>query len=255
MNNMWKQDGSVHMQAQSAVVDAGLRSYMLSVYNYMASGLALTGIIALMAVQSEALMSVFYQLQPNPVAGGMPYIVGMKPMGWVVALSPLAVVLLLGFKIQSMSFQAAQMAFWGFSALMGLSMANLFLIYTGTSIARVFFITAITFGAMSLYGYTTKRDLTGFGSFLFMGLIGIIIASLVNIFLASTALHFVISVVGVLVFVGLTAYDTQRIKATYYAVSGSGETVAKTAIMGALNLYLDFINLFIMLLRFFGERR
>ena len=252
--DMWKHGNVAPARAQSAEVDAGLRSHMLSVYNYMASGLFLTGIVALMGVQSEALMSLFYQIVPA-ADGGLPMIAGMKPLGYVVAFAPLAAVLFLGFKIQSMSFKAAQMAFWGFAALMGLSMSNIFLAYTGTSIARVFFITAITFGAMSLYGYTTKRDLSGMGSFLIMGVIGIIIASVVNMFLQSSMLHFITSAIGVLLFVGLTAYDTQRIKNTYYALAQTGEFMGKAAVMGALSLYLDFINLFIMLLQFFGERR
>lgn len=246
--NMWKQGNYVPAQAESATVDAGLRSYMLSVYNYMASGLAVTGIVALLAFQSEALMSIFYQIE----AGRL---VGMKPMGYVIAFAPLAMVLFLGFKMQSLSFQGAQMAFWAFAALMGLSLSNIFLAYTGVSIARTFFIAAITFGAMSLYGYTTKRDLSGMGSFLMMGVIGIIIASVVNMFLQSSMLHFAVSIIGVLLFVGLTAYDTQRIKANYYALAHSSEFMGKSAIMGALSLYLDFINLFIMLLQFFGERR
>jgi hypothetical protein len=250
---MWKGNTS-YAQTQAAEYDEGLRSYMLGVYNYMASGLALTGIVALMVVQSTALMSLFYELQPA-ADGGLPYITGMKPLGWVAAFAPLAMVFLLGFKIQSMSFKGAQMAFWGFAALMGVSMADIFLMFTGTSIARVFFIAASMFGAMSLYGYTTKKDLTSWGSFLMMGVIGLIIGFVVNIFLQSTVMHFVMSGVGVILFLGLTAYDTQRIKATYYAVAGHAEAAGKAAIMGALSLYLDFINLFIMLLQFFGERR
>lgn len=247
MNNMWKQQAAYNT-SQAATYDEGLRKYMLGVYNYMASGLALTGVLALVVAQSPAVLELFYNIQ-----GG--HLVGMKPLGWVLAFAPLAFVFFLSFKIQSMSFKAAQLTFWGFAALMGVSMADIFLMFTGTSIARVFFITAGVFGAMSLYGYTTKRDLTGLGSFLFMGLIGIIIASIVNIFLQSSMMHFIISIVGVGVFVGLTAYDTQRIKATYYAVAGNAEMAGKAAIMGALSLYLDFINLFIMLLQFFGDRR
>lgn len=233
---------------QATTVDAGLRNYMLRIYNYMASGLALTGIVALLTVNTPALMNAFYQMQDG-------YLVGMKPLGWLVAFSPLVAVLIMSFGINRLSAQQAQLMFWGFATLMGLSMANLFLIYTGASIARVFFITAGMFGMMSLYGYTTKKDLSGWGSFLFMGLIGIIIASIVNIFLASSALHFAISVIGVLIFTGLTAYDTQRLKTMYYQLAGHGEALAKVSIMGALNLYLDFINLFIMLLRLMGDRR
>jgi hypothetical protein len=218
-------------------IDAGLRQYMLSVYNYMASGLALTGIVAYTAVATG-----IYQR----IAG--------TPLIWLVMLAPLAAVLFLSFRIDRISFGAAQAVFWGYAATMGLSLAGILLVYTGTSVARVFFISAATFAAMSLYGYTTNRDLSRFGSFLFMGLIGIVLAGLVNIFLASSALQFVISMIGVLVFTGLTAYDTQRIKQVYYAGYG-GADLATTALMGALTLYLDFINLFVMLLQFGGERR
>ncbi len=220
-----------------AVIDEGLRSYMLRVYNYMASGLALTGVVAYIVANTPFLF--------NAIFG--------TPLMWVVMLAPLGMVLFLGAKIRTMSVGAAQTSFWVFAVLMGMSLATIFVVYTGTSIARVFFITASVFGAMSLYGYTTKRDLTGWRSFLFMGLIGIIIASIVNIFLASSALMFAISVIGVLVFVGLTAYDTQNIK-NMYAESDSSAVSSKKAIMGALRLYLDFINLFIMLLHLFGNR-
>ncbi len=220
-----------------AVTDEGLRSYMLGVYNYMASGLALTGIVAFIVANTEFLM--------NAIFG--------TPLLWVVMLAPLGVVFFMSARIQSMSAGAAQATFWVFAVLMGMSLASIFIVYTGASIARVFFITASVFGAMSIYGYTTKRDLTGLGSFMFMGLIGIIIASIVNWFLASSALDFAISVIGVLVFVGLTAYDTQNIKSMYVASDGTA-VVTKKAIMGALRLYLDFINLFLMLLRLFGNR-
>jgi len=176
------------------------------------------------------------------------------PLMWVLVFAPVALVFLLSFGIQRMSVPAAQATFWGYSALMGLSLASIFVVYTSESIARVFFISAATFAAMSLYGYTTKRDLTGFGSFLFMGLIGIVIASIVNIFLNSSGLGFAISILGVLIFVGLTAYDTQKIKEMYY-VGDDGTVAGRKAIMGALALYLDFINLFLMLLRLFGDRR
>jgi FtsH-binding integral membrane protein len=219
-------------------IDEGLRGYMLSVYNYMGLGLALTGLVAFFVASSPAI----YQ----PIFG--------TPLKWVVMLAPLGFVFFLSAKIQTMSVSAAQITFWLFAAVMGLSLASIFLVFTGASIARVFFITAGTFGAMSLYGYTTKRDLTAWGSFLFMGLIGVIIASLVNIFVASSALQFAISVIGVIVFVGLTAYDTQQIKAMYYELDAS-DVMAKKTIMGALRLYLDFINLFIMLLQLFGQSR
>jgi FtsH-binding integral membrane protein len=219
-------------------VDEGLRSYMLSVYNYMGLGLAITGLVAFLVASTPALY--------EPIFG--------TPLKWVVMLAPLGFVLFLSAKIRTMSVGTAQLTFWLFAAVMGLSLASIFLVFTGASIARVFFITAGTFGAMSLYGYTTKRDLMAWGSFLFMGLIGIIIASLVNIFIASSALQFAISEIGVLVFVGLTAYDTQRIKQMYYELD-SADVMARKAIMGALSLYLDFINLFVMLLQLFGTAR
>jgi FtsH-binding integral membrane protein len=218
-------------------VDVGLRQYMLKIYNYMASGLALTGIVAYTAAASGFYASIAH-----------------TPLFWVILLAPLGIVFWLSMGISRMNAGTAQALFWVYSALMGLSLAGIFLVYTGASIARVFFITGGTFAAMSLYGYTTKRDLTQFGSFLIMGLIGIIIASLVNMFIASSALQFAISVIGVLVFVGLTAWDTQRIKEMYVA-SDDGQTAGKKAVMGALQLYLDFINLFVMLLQLFGQRR
>lgn len=219
-------------------IDQGLRAYMLKVYNYMASGLALTGIIAMLTASSQTMLQAIYG----------------TPLQWVVFLAPLAFVLIMSFGMNKLSPAALQALFWSFAGVMGLSLASIFVVYTGASIARVFFITAGTFAAMSLWGYTTKRDLSGFGSFLMMGLIGMLIAMVVNIFLQSSALHFIISGVGVLVFTGLTAYDTQRIK-SIYAESDGAATMSKKAIMGALTLYLDFINLFIMLMQFLGERR
>ena len=221
-----------------AKVDQGLRSYMLRVYNYMATGLGLTGLTAYFVAITPSLFNAIYG----------------TPFYWIVALAPLGFVFYLSARLHKISFAKAQTVFWIFSGVMGLSMAYIFIAFTGASIARVFFITAGTFAGMSLYGYTTKKDLTGWGSFLFMGLIGIIIAMIVNIFLQSGMLSFIISCVGVLVFVGLTAYDTQRIKEMYYA-SDHPEISGKKAIMGALKLYLDFINLFIMLLHLFGQRR
>ena len=218
-------------------VDFGLRQYMLRVYNFMAAGLGLTGLVAYAAVATG-----FYQ----QIAG--------TPLIWLVMLAPIGVVLLLSFRIEHMSVASAQAAFWGYAALMGLSLAGVLLVYTGVSVARVFFIAAATFAAMSLYGYTTRRDLSQFGSFLWMGLIGIVLASLVNIFIASSALQFAISVIGVFVFTGLTAWDTQRIKEIYLA-SDAGDVLAKKALMGALALYLDFINLFVLLLQLTGQRR
>lgn len=236
-------------QSRAAAYDLGLRAYMLKIYNYMASALALTGIVALGASQSAAFVNALY----NVNAAGQ--VVGMSGFGWLVAIAPIGLVLWLGLGINRLSTTAAQGIFWAYSALVGLSLTSIFLVYTGESIARAFFITAGTFGAMSIYGYTTKRDLSGFGSFLIMGLIGIIIASLVNLFFQSSAVSFAISVIALFVFIGLTAYDTQKLKAMYYQVAGNSEAMAKTAIMGALNLYLDFINIFIHLLQFIGDRR
>jgi uncharacterized protein len=218
-------------------IDAGLRDHMQRVYGYMAGGLALTGLVAYAAAASG-----FYQS------------IAETGLIWIVMLAPLAFVLVLSFGIQRMSAGTAMLLFWIYAAVMGLSLGSIFLVYTGTSIARVFFITAATYGAMSLYGYTTRSDLSGFGSFLLMGLIGIVIASLVNIFIGSSALQLAISIIGVIVFVGLTAYDTQRIKEMYLE-SDTAEIAGKKAVLGALALYLDFINLFMMLLQLFGQRR
>ncbi len=239
-----------------AAIDEGLRSYMLKVYNYMGIGLVVTGLVAWFAsaaaVTTDPAQAVG-ALENGQLVTQWGALLYGSPLMWVVALSPLAIVLVLSFGINRLSVPAAQAIFWGFSALMGLSLSSIFLVYTDASIAKVFFITAATFGAMSLYGYTTKRDLTSIGNFLIMGLIGLIIASIVNIFMQSSMLEFAISVIGVLIFVGLTAYDTQKIKESYSASFGA-EVLAKGAIMGALNLYLDFINLFMMLLRLFGNR-
>lgn len=227
-----------------AEIDQGLRSYMLGVYNYMASGLAVTGAVAagtyMMAVKDGQLTPFGQTLFQSPLM-------------WVFVLAPVALVFFLSFRIHAMKAATAQITFWIYAALNGVAFSTLGLVYSGSSITRVFFISAATFGALSLWGYTTKRDLTGWGSFLFMGLIGIIIASLVNLFWPNGALQFVISVAGVLVFAGLTAYDTQKIKEMYLEAD-DGETMSKKIIMGALNLYLDFINLFLMLLRLFGNR-
>ncbi|HJU19413.1 MAG TPA: Bax inhibitor-1/YccA family protein [Stellaceae bacterium] len=228
---------TVRSAATEAGIDVGLREYMLRVYNYMASGLALTGIVAYVAAYSG-----FYAR------------IAHTPLIWLVILAPLGLVMLMSFGLQRMRASTLQGVFWLYSGLMGLSLASIFLVFTGASIARVFFITAGTFAAMSLYGYTTRRDLSQFGSFLFMGLIGIIIAALVNMFIASSMLQFVISVAGVIVFTGLTAYDTQSIKEMYYEADGY-EIASKKAVMGALRLYLDFINLFIMLMQLVGVRR
>jgi len=229
----------------TAAVDEGLRSYMLGVYNYMAAGVALTGIAAYLTWSFAVADG---QLTPF---GQMLY---TSPLKWVVMLAPLGFIFFLSFRAERMSVSAAQLTFWLFAAVMGVSLSSIFLVFTGQSITQIFFVTAATFGALSLWGYTTKRDISGWGSFLFMGLVGIILASLVNLFLQSSGLQFAVSVIGVLVFAGLTAYDTQRIKDGYFAVAGSAELAAKSAIMGALSLYLDFINMFMMLLNLFGQR-
>lgn len=227
-----------HSRGGAAQIDVGLRSYMQSVFNFMAMGLGLTGLVAFAVAQSPELVHALY----------------MTPLKWVVLLAPLGLVFYLSFSIQRVSQATAQLLFWVYSGLMGLSLGSIFLLYTSQSITRVFFITASMFLAMSLYGYTTKKDLTSMGSFMIMGLIGIVIAGLVNIFLQSSAMQFAISILSVIIFTGLTAYDVQRIKDMYY-VSAAGEALGKVAIMGALTLYLDFINLFMALLRLFGDRR
>ena len=246
-----KQTSTTRSSASEAIIDEGLRAYMLKVYNYMGSGVLLTGVIALMFFKMAVVTSDGGEIIGLTNFGNSIYNSGLK---WVIMLAPLAVVFYMSFGIAKMSAAKAQTTFWVFAALMGASLSSIFLMYTGASITRVFFITAGTFGAMSIYGYTTKKDLTKLGSFLMMGLFGIIIASVVNIFMKSTMMYFVISILGVLIFVGLTAYDTQKIKNMYLA-SDSGELMGKKAVMGALTLYLDFINLFIMLLRLFGQRR
>ena len=218
-------------------IDQGLRRYMLKVYNYMTSGLALTGVVAYLVAHTGLFAAIYG-----------------SGLGMIVMLAPLGIVFFMGFKIEKMKSSTAQALFWTFSLLMGISLSYIFIVYTDTSIMRVFFITAAMFGAMSLYGYTTKRSLARWGSFLFMGLIGVVVAMVVNIFLQSSMMHFVISVIGVIVFTGLTAYDTQRIKAVYVASDGQS-VMTKKAVMGALSLYLNFINLFVMLLHLFGGQR
>lgn len=220
-----------------AVFDEGLRQHMLRVYNYMGLGLVVTGLVAFIVSSTPALYVPIFS----------------SPLKYVVMLAPLAFVLLFSFKMQTMSASSAQAMFWAFCAVMGLSLASVFLVFTGTSIARTFFIAATMFGATSLYGYTTRRDLTQFSSFLIMGLIGVVIASIVNIFLGSTALQFAISVIGIAVFIGLTAWDTQTIK-EQYAENFDAESRQKLAVFGAFSLYLNFINIFQLLLNFTGER-
>ena len=241
-------------RTDQVAIDAGLRAYMIRVYNYMASGVALTGVVAWLTYQAAGGDAI-------QVSGGQ--ITGLTSFGQAVFSGPLTIVLLLGtlglvffmsYRINRLSVGSALSLFFIYAGLLGLALASVFLLYTGASITRVFFISAATFGATSLYGYTTQRDLTGVGSFMFMGLIGIIIASLVNIFLHSSGLDWVISVLGVLIFTGLTAYDTQNIKEMYSPMD-DGTVAGRKAVMGALRLYLDFINLFLYLLRFMGDRR
>jgi uncharacterized protein len=220
-----------------ASIDQGLRAHMISVYNYMAMGLAVTGLVAYLTYATPALFSLIYG----------------TPLAFVVMLAPLGIVWFVFGRMDRLSAASAQAWFWGFSAIMGLSLAYIFQVYVASDIVRVFFITSATFGALSLYGYTTSRSLSAWGSFLFIGLIGIIIASVVNFFMQSSALEFAISVIGVVIFAGLTAYDTQKIKEMYLEADDS-ETMGKKAIMGALSLYLDFLNLFLMLLRLLGNR-
>jgi FtsH-binding integral membrane protein len=239
---------------RAAVIDAGLRAYMIRVYNYMAMGVALTGVVAwftYIAIGGDSIV----------VAGNA--IRGLTPLGqtlfqsgfyWVLLFAPVALVFFLSFRIQHLAPSTAQALFFIYAALVGLSLTPFLILYTHTSIARVFFISAASFGALSLYGYTTERDLSPIGSFLFMGLFGLILASLVSVFFPSPGLTFIISVIGVLIFAGLTAYDTQQIKEMYSAMD-DGTVAGRKAIMGALKLYLDFINMFLMLLRLMGDRR
>jgi len=243
-------------RTQAGVIDQGLRSYMLSVYNYMSLGLAITGLFALgafMMAVTDNPAGAAAQIREGTYLTQFGYTLFVSPLKWLIMLAPLGMVFFLSARLNRMSTSGAQTAFWIFAALMGLSLSTIFLVFTAESITRVFFITAAAFGALSLYGYTTKRDLGAFGTFLIMGLVGLIIAMLVNIFLQSTMMQFIISCVGVLVFSGLTAYDTQRIKEMYY-VGDDGTVMGRKAIMGALALYLDFINLFTMLLSLFGNR-
>ena len=225
------------VDARGASVDAGLRRYMLSIYNYMASGVLLSGLVALVFAQSGMAAAVFG-----------------TPLRWLVVLAPLGFVMAMSFGVQRMRTATLQMLFWAFSVAMGLSLSSLLFIYTGPSIAATFFATAGAFAGLSLVGYTTKRNLSAMGSFLIMGVFGILIAMLVNMFLRSNGLALIISVLGVLIFAGLTAWDTQRLKGMYYQVAGT-DMVGKVVIMGALSLYLDFINMFQFLLAFMGDRR
>ncbi|HYC64200.1 MAG TPA: Bax inhibitor-1/YccA family protein [Reyranellaceae bacterium] len=221
-----------------AARDAGLRSYMLSVYNYMASGVLLTGIVAMLFAGSSI---------------GQSIMMGPGLLKWLIVFAPLGFVFAMSFGFNRMSTATLQMMFWAFAFVMGLSMSTIFMVFTGVSIAQTFFAVAISFLSLSLWGYTTKKDLSGWGTFLIMGVVGLIVALIINLFLQSTAMHLAISAIGVLLFAGLTAYDTQRIKSMYAHVAGT-DMMGKVVIMGALSLYLDFINMFQFLLSFLGSR-
>ncbi|MGK7863968.1 Bax inhibitor-1/YccA family protein [Falsiroseomonas sp. E2-1-a4] len=249
----WTQPIGRSAGVDAAALDAGLRAYMLRVYNWMASGLALTGIVAYLIASNPDIASLFYEVVRTPRGNATAPTI----LGWAAMFAPLAFILVLSFGINRMSKTGAQALFWAFCAVMGASMSNIFAIYTGASIASTFFITSGMFAAVSLYGYTTKADLTKLGSFMMMGLIGIIIAMLVNMFLQSSALQFAISIIGVVVFVGLTAYDTQRIKADYiqHAYAEGSDEAGKRSVFDALGLYLNFVNLFQLLLQFMGVRQ
>jgi FtsH-binding integral membrane protein len=229
-------DPAVSVGVPRAARDAGLRSYMLSVYNYMASGVLLTGIVALLFASSGLAQQVL-----------------STPLRWVIMLAPLGFVMAMSFGLNRMSTATLQMLYWAFTVVMGLSMSSIFLVYTGTSIAQTFFAVSAAFAGLSLFGYTTKKDLSGFGTFLIMGVVGLLVAMVINIFLQSSVLQLAISAIGVLIFAGLTAYDTQKIKSMYAYVAGT-DMMGKVVIMGALNLYLDFINMFTFLLQFMGNR-
>ena len=231
-----------------AAYDIGLRAHMLRVYNYMASGLALSGIVAFAIFSSSQVASLFFEVTANG------RVVGLNVLGWVAIFAPLGLLMLVSFRAAQMSVGSIRAIYWAVTALMGVSLSLLLFRYTGASVARTFFITAAAFGALSLFGYTTKRDLSAVGKFLFMGLIGLILASLVNMFWPSGPMSFIISVAGVLIFSGLIAYDTQRIKNQYAEAWGS-DTAEKVAIFGALSLYLNFVNLFQFLMMFLGQRR
>ena len=251
------QFGQTIGRAGSVAIDEGLRAYMLRIYNFMVLGLAITGLAALgiymLSVTTDPSIAAL-KMRDGLMLTAFGKALFVSPLKWVVMLAPLAMVFLLSFGIQRMRPATAQIAFWIFAALVGVSLASIFMVFTHTSIVRVFFITAASFGALSLWGYTTQRDLSGMGSFLLMGLFGIILASLVNLFMASSALQFAISVIGVLVFSGLTAWDTQRLKTEYLYGAMDGETADRSAIVGALSLYLNFINLFTLLLQLLGQR-
>ena len=227
----------------TAVFDAGLRTYMLAIYNYMASGILLSGAVALLVASNSAIRTLFFS------ATGAPTL-----LGWIAVFAPLLLVFAISAGVSRFSESSIKTLFWAYTALMGVSLSTVLLAYTGVSVARTFFISAAAFGALSLWGYTTKKDLSGFGTFLIMGVVGLLIALVVNMFLRSGTLDLVVSGIGVLLFAGLTAYDTQRLKSLYFDEQASASR-GRIVVMGALTLYLDFINLFLFLLRFMGNRR
>lgn len=237
------EDREIAYTSNAQVIDEGLRNYMLKIYNYMTGGLAVTGIISYLIANNPSFLRLF--ITPT----------GYSAFGWLALLAPLIMVFAFGWVVNKGTLVQVQAMFWGFSALMSVSLAPVFLIYTGASVTRVFLITAATFGALSLYGYTTKKDLSGWGSFLMIGLIGLIIATVVNFFMQSPGLYYALSYIGILIFAGLTAYDTQDLKNMYYHSGLGGDTADRIAISGALSLYLDFINMFIYLLRLMGDRK
>lgn len=229
--------------SQGQVIDEGLRNFMLKIYNYMAGGLAVTALAAYIVANNVSLLRLFFNES------------GYTALGWLLLFAPLIMVFAFGWVLQRGTLQQVQAMFWGYSTLMGVSLAPIFLVYTGASVARVFLITAATFGALSLYGYTTKKDLSGWGSFLMMGVFGLIIASIVNIFMKSSGLDYALSYLTVFIFAGLVVYDTQNMKSLYYANGMGGDVASRGAIAGALSLYIDFINMFLSLLRLLGDRR
>lgn len=245
----WDRQPAVTGESQSTAIDAGLRSYMLKVYNYMASGVLLTAIIAYFAGTSDAFLQAVLKFD-----GGQA--VGVAPVGYLIMFAPLAMAFFMMFKLRTMSTETLQITFWAYAVLMGLSLFSIFLIYTQTSILRVLFVTAGTFGLLSMYGYATKRDLTSWGTFLIVGMWAMLIVSLVNMFLLkSSGLSLAMSYIGVLLALGMTAYDTQKIKEVYYQVGRLTDAIKRASIMGALQLYMDFVYLFINLMRIMGERR
>jgi hypothetical protein len=239
---------------RAVAIDAGLRAHMIRVYNYMASGVALTGVVAWLTYQAAGGDAI--RVSGRIASGLTPFgqAIFQGPLMWVLLFAPLGLVFFLSYRINNLQASTARLLFFIYAGLLGLSLASVFLVYTHTSLTRVFFITAASFGALSLWGYTTKRNLDAMGSFMIMGLFGLIIASLVNIFLASSGLNWAISVLGVLIFAGLTAWDTQKVKELYSPMD-DGTVAGRKAVMGALALYLDFINMFLFLLRLFGDRR